>query len=141
MKKFLCCVLAVMLMLSLVACGGDINANVTEGSGETTQSTQSKNETMTMGQKIALKKAKSYLNTMAFSRDGLIKQLEFEGFSNEDSVFAVDNCNADWNEQAAKKAKSYLNTMAFSRDGLINQLEFEGFTTEQAEYGATANGY
>ena len=53
----------------------------------------------------------------------------------------LDNCGADWNEQAAKSAKSYLDFSSFSRSGLIKQLEYEGFTAEQAEYGATAVGY
>ncbi len=96
---------------------------------------------MTMGQRNALRKAESYLDMMAFSREGLIKQLEFEGFATEDAVFAVDRIGADWNEQAAKKAESYLDMMAFSRDGLIDQLEFEGFTYEEAVYGVAANGY
>ncbi|MDD3307247.1 MAG: Ltp family lipoprotein [Acetobacterium sp.] len=96
---------------------------------------------LTIGQKNALNKAKSYLDFSAFSHSGLITQLEYEGFSNEDSTYAVDNCGADWNEQAAKKAKSYLDFSSFSRDGLIDQLLYEGFTNEQAEYGATKVGY
>lgn len=95
----------------------------------------------TLGEKNALEKAHSYLSFSAFSKEGLIKQLNFEGFSAEEAQYAVDNCGADWNEQAALKAKSYLDFTSFSRSGLIKQLEFEGFTTEQAEYGATAVGY
>lgn len=83
----------------------------------------------------ALKKAESYLSIMAFSRSGLIEQLEYEKFSTEDAIYAVDNCKANWSEQALKKAKSYLSTMAFSQKGLIEQLEFEKFTSEQAKYG------
>jgi len=52
----------------------------------------------------------------------------------------VDNCGADWKEQAVKKAEQYLSVMSFSRDGLIGQLEFEGFTHEQAVYGVEQNG-
>lgn len=96
---------------------------------------------MTLGQKNALDKAESYLNYSSFSHSGLITQLEFEGFSNEDATYATDNCGADWNEQAAAKAKSYLDYSSFSKSGLIEQLEFEGFTTEQAEHGATEVGY
>lgn len=96
---------------------------------------------MTMAQKNALRSAKSYLDLTAFSRSGLIKQLEFEGYETEDATFAVDNCGADWNEQAVLKAKDYLEMTAFSRDGLIKQLEFEGFTHEEAVYGAEQNGY
>ena len=95
----------------------------------------------TMGQKNALGAAENYLSFMAFSRSGLIEQLEFEGYSIEDATFAVDNCGADWNEQAAKSAQNYLDMMSFSRQDLIDQLVFEGFTQEQAEYGVTAVGY
>ena len=94
-----------------------------------------------MGQKNALAKAKSYLNYSAFSYKGLIKQLEYEKFSTADATYAVDNCGADWFEQAAKKAKSYLSFTSFSRDGLIEQLEYDGFTHEQAVYGVEQNGY
>lgn len=95
----------------------------------------------TTGEKNAVKEAKSYLDYSAFSRSGLIKQLEFEGFSTEEATYAVDHVTVDWNEQAAKKAKSYLSFRAFSRSGLISQLEFEGFTAEEAEYGVSQNGY
>jgi hypothetical protein len=96
---------------------------------------------MTMGQKNALDKGKSYLDYSAFSYSGLIGQLEHEGFTTEDATFAADNCGADWNEQAAQKAQDYLDYSSFSRDGLIGQLEHEGFTAEQAEYGVSAVGY
>jgi hypothetical protein len=66
----------------------------------------------------------------------LIEQLEFEGYSHSEAVYAADNCGADWNEQAVKKAKQYLEHSSFSRSGLIDQLEFEGFTHSQAEYAA-----
>lgn len=89
----------------------------------------------------ALKQAGNYLRAMPFSYEGLIKQLQFEGYSYEAAVYAADNCGANWYEQAAKKAQSYLNVMAFSRQGLINQLLFEGFTYDQAEYGVTQVGY
>lgn len=90
----------------------------------------------TTGESNALRQANSYLSFMAFSRDGLIDQLEFEGYTSDEAVYAVDNCGANWNEQAVKKAKSYLGTMAFSRSGLIEQLEFEGFAEDEATYGA-----
>ena len=95
----------------------------------------------TTGQKNALRSAKSYLSIMPFSYEGLIHQLEFEKYTYEDAVYAADNCDANWYEQAAAKAKNYLDIMSFSRDQLIRQLEYEGFTHEQAVYGAEANGY
>ena len=90
---------------------------------------------LTTGQKNALASARSYLGYSAFSHDGLIGQLEYEGYTTEEATFAADNCGADWNEQALAKALSYLDYSAFSYTGLIGQLEYEKFTTEQATYG------
>ena len=92
-------------------------------------------ESVTVGMKNALNSAKAYLTFTAFSYEGLISQLEFEQYTYEEAVYAVDNCGADWNEQAQKSAKNYLSFTAFSYDGLIDQLEFEKFTPEQARYG------
>lgn len=78
---------------------------------------------------------------MAFSYEGLVEQLEFEGYSHSEAVYGADNCGANWYEQASKKAKEYLRVMPFSRSELIEQLEFEGFTYDQAVYGVEQNGY
>ncbi len=91
--------------------------------------------TPTQGELNALSKAQGYLRSSSFSYSGLIKQLEYEGFTVEEATYGADNCGADWNEQALNKAKSYLFSQAFSYSGLIDQLEFEGFTTEEATYG------
>lgn len=93
-----------------------------------------------VSQEQAIRKANEYLSFSAFSKSGLVGQLEFEGFSTEDAEFAVENIVVDWNEQAAKKAKSYLDISSFSRKSLIEQLEFEGFTAAEAEYGANSVG-
>ncbi|WP_330475821.1 Ltp family lipoprotein [Terrabacter sp. C0L_2] len=95
---------------------------------------------MTVSQEQAVSKAESYLEFTAFSRKGLIKQLQYEQFSKADATFAVDHISVNWNEQAAKKAQSYLDMMAFSRGSLINQLTFEGFTSAQAKYGVKSVG-
>jgi len=114
------------------------NSNLEEVSGE--KNVDKTESSITVSQINALAKAKVYLATMPFSYSGLIQQLEFDQFSNADAIYGADNCNANWDEQAAKKAKVYMSTMAFSRGGLINQLEFDGFTTTQAKYGANAVG-
>lgn len=88
----------------------------------------------------ARRTAASYLSYSAFSRAGLIKQLEFEGFSNADATYGADAQNANWNAQAAKAAKSYLSYSGFSRSGLIDQLIFEGYTLEQATFGVDSTG-
>ena len=94
----------------------------------------------TAGQENARGSAEGYLEYSAFSRKGLIGQLEYEGYSTKDATYAVDAVSPDWNEQAAKSAKDYLDTSSFSRSGLIEQLEYEGYTEQQAVYGVNQAG-
>ena len=95
----------------------------------------------TIGQENARESAENYLNSMSFSRSGLIEQLKFEGFSQADAEYGTDSMKADWNEQAALSAQNYLDSMSFSRSGLIDQLVFEGFSQAEAEYGVNAVGF
>lgn len=90
----------------------------------------------TTGEKNALRAANNYLRIMPFSYEGLIGQLEFEGYTKAEATYAANNCGADWKEQALRDAKNYLDITPFSYSGLIEQLEFEEYTTEQATYGA-----
>lgn len=112
----------------------NLGITVSDTEPEETENSASGKE-LTLGMQNALKKAESYLSVTAFSYNGLIEQLEYNGFTHEEAVFGADYCIADWNEQALKKAESYLNTTAFSYQGLIEQLEHEGFTSEEATYG------
>ncbi len=126
-------------------CSDSNNCGVLTNKPEESQScappVEEESDKATIGEKNALSKALSYLSIMPFSYSGLIKQLEYEGYTHQEAVYGVDNCGADWNEQAALKAQSYLDIMPFSREGLIEQLEYEGYTREQAEYGVQAVGY
>ena len=89
----------------------------------------------------ALKKGKEYIGITSFSHDGLIKQLKYDKFTDEQAAYAADNCGADWNEQAVGAAKDYLEFMNNpSHDELVDQLKYDGFTPDQAEYGATHAG-
>ena len=90
----------------------------------------------------ALQTAKEFLETMPFSRSGLISQLEFAGYSASESEYAADNSGADWNEMAVLSAESYLSSSDYSEKGLINLLESaaEGYTHDQAVYGVSVAG-
>ncbi len=94
----------------------------------------------TTAQENARESAESYLDMTAYSRSGLIEQLEFEGYSTKDATYGVDAQEADWNKQAAASAQNYLDMAAYSRSGLIEQLVFEGYTRKQAEHGVTKVG-
>src|SRR5690625_980837 len=94
----------------------------------------------TLSQQNAVSMAQDYLAYTAFSRSGLIDQLEFEGFDNDDATYAVDKLNVDWKEQAVRMAQNYLDYTSFSRSGLIDQLIFEGFSNEDATYAVDEIG-
>jgi|GEM_PF-7091875 len=98
-------------------------------------------ETETVSQRNATRAAQNYIDFIAFSRSGLIIQLEFEGFSQADASFAVANINVDWYEQAARMAQQYLDVMPFSAQGLVDQLEFSGFSPSQAIFGVSSAGF
>ena len=90
----------------------------------------------TVGEKNALKTAKQYLEFIPFSYEGLVKQLEYEGYTHSQAIYGADHCGANWKQEAVAMAKRYLEVSSFSYQGLIDQLEYEGFTHEQAVYGA-----
>lgn len=114
--------------------------SVSESTPDVTEPITEETSTETLAQSNAISTALNYLDFQAFSKQGLIEQLEFEGYSSADAQYAVDNIVVDWSEQAALKAAEYLNFQAFSRSGLIDQLEFEGFTRAQATFGVDAVG-
>ena len=88
----------------------------------------------------AKESAQSYLDMSGFSKKGLVKQLQFEGFKAADITAAMATMKVDWNAEAAESAKSYVDMSSFSRASLIKQLTFEGFTAKEAAFGATAAG-
>ena len=104
-------------------------------SNSTSTANASSADKATPGERNALERGLQYLEYSAFSYTGLVEQLEYEGYSHSEAIYAADHCGADWKEQAAKRAMDYLEYSAFSRAGLIEQLVFEGFTQAQAEYG------
>ena len=93
---------------------------------------------MTSGQENALQAGQNYVDTLAFSKAGLIQQLSSsagDGYSKADATFAANNVDADWNEEAVEAAQNYLDTMPMSQDALIQQLSSSAgdkFTPAQA---------
>lgn len=112
----------------------------TESSTPVTTAANDGKSSPTTGERNALQQANRYLRTFAFSYDGLIDQLKYEGYTDAEAVYAVDHCGADWDDQALEKAQQYLRSSAFSYSGLVDQLVFEGFTDAQATYGVDGCG-
>lgn len=94
----------------------------------------------TLSQRNARDAATNYLSIMSFSFAGLVEQLMYEGYSEDDAIYGASNCGADWDAQAQKAARQYLDIMPFSHSGLVDQLVHDGYTSEQAEAAVTAVG-
>lgn len=148
-KQFL--ILLVAFILIIIACNNmtyeNIKAkneeakkeiNIINGAEETPAVTvlndKETESNETISQRNAVKQAKSYIETMPFSKKELINQLIFNKYSKEDAKYAVNKLEIDYKIQAVRQAKSYLETMAFSKEELLHQLKFNGYTDEQAEY-------
>ena len=90
--------------------------------------------------KKALRKAKQYSDNLHMSKAGIYDQLvsEYgENMSKEAAQYAIDNVEADWEENALKKAESYANRSHMSKAGVYDQLisEYgEQFTDDEAQY-------
>jgi post-segregation antitoxin (ccd killing protein) len=101
---------------------------------------------LTVSQQNAVAAAKQYLQTSAFSKQGLIDQLDSsagDGYSVNDATMAVDSLTVNWDSEAAQAAKQYLQISAFSCQGMIQQLSSSAgdqYTQAQAQYGATKVG-
>jgi hypothetical protein len=139
--------LAVVIAFSSASNGGNPgtqlpNSGESPSSGEigTDSPVEESYANETAAQQNARESAESYLNSSAFSRSGLISQLEYEQYDLKDAEYAVDVLNVDWNDQAAKSAVRYLESSAFSESGLIGQLKYEGFSKKQATYGVSVSG-
>jgi hypothetical protein len=90
--------------------------------------------------KSALSKASFYADTMNMSKLAIYEQLvsEFgEKFSEEAAQYAMDNVEADWNENALVKAEFYQSTLEMSPSAIREQLVSgfgEKFTEAEADY-------
>ena len=99
-------------------------------------------DSLPIEKRSAIEKAQSYISCMPLSPNGLYDQLLFEGFSEEDSQFAIDHLIVDWDEMCYETAVSYVtNIGGFSKKSLIHQLEYDGFTKKQAKKAVKRLGY
>ena len=74
------------------------------------------------------------------SKRGIYDQLISEygdQFTPDEAQYAVDNIDADWNENALESARSYQRNLDMSKSEIYDQLVSEygdQFTSDQAHY-------
>ena len=99
-------------------------------------------DSLPIEKRSAIEMAQSYLSCMPLSPSGLYDQLLYEGFSEEDSQFAIEHLIVDWDEMCYETAVSYVtNIGGFSKKSLTHQLVYEGFTKKQAKKAVKRLGY
>src|SRR5699024_4049350 len=82
----------------------------------------------------------TYSDMMHMSKKGIYEQLTSEygeDFSDEAAQYAIENVEADWNQNALEKARSYQDDMAMSPNAIHDQLTSEygeQFTSSEADY-------
>lgn len=88
----------------------------------------------------ALRSAETYADMMHMSKAGIYDQLTSDygdQFTAEAAQYAIDNMEADWNNNALESAKTYQDMMDMSPAAIHDQLISDygdKFTPEQADY-------
>lgn len=90
---------------------------------------------VTQQDKDAVKSAKKYLdNPGGFSPDTLTEKLKKDHIPETSIDYALDNSDANWNEQAKTSAQEIKNSLGWTNEEITNTLVLSGFTDEQAQY-------
>ena len=99
-------------------------------------------DSLPIERRAAVEQAQNYISCMPFSTSGLYEQLLYDGFSKQDSEFAVNCLVVDWDEMCYETAVNYVrNVGGFSKKSLIHQLVYDGFTDKQAKKAVKRLGY
>lgn len=135
MKKWMCLLLALVTIFSLTACGEkaepkeETAANATQATGDTQPAQQ-----LTKEEQDALDYALALLETVAYSREGLISQMVHDGYEEAVAAAAADRTGLDWKAQAVRSAQECVLHLAVSRTGVAQMLEYERFTADETAY-------
>lgn len=112
----------------------------TSEAAESTPTSEAADAEVPTEHRSALTQAQNYSDLMHLSKAGLWDQLtsEYGGqFTEEAADYAVENVEADWQQNALEQGRSYQETMSMSPAAVYDQLvsEYGGqFTAEEAQY-------
>lgn len=151
MKKLLIALLMIALLTgyALIAMGSDESeTSETTKTGETevteTQETaEVQEQTPEEQQESALSHAKKTFASSSYSRSGVISALKKQGYTEEEAIYAADNCGANWKSNATTGAKTYARNNSqknwiyacYSEKATRSALSSDGFTSDEIDYG------
>ena len=97
------------------------NNNITYEMPDSDSGSQSGSQTAaaTENQQKALDKANEYVDTLPLSREGLIKQLEYDGYTTDVATYAADNCSTNWNKEAKEMAEQYMDSTTYTYKDMV----------------------
>lgn len=139
MKKRLCLLLVLVMVFALTACG-EKDEQTKDKIEDTTKETEilqpaeDDSQTLTREEQDALDHALELLQTIPYSREGLISQMVYDGYEETVAAAAADRTGLDWKEQAVKAAEEYVKYLPMSRTGLAQMLEYDRFTADEAAH-------
>ena len=116
---------------------GGIASQTTPQDSQSEQPAAEKQPARTAGQKQALAKAQTLVDSGPPSKDRLIVLLRAAGYSKADATFAANNVEVDWNQEAFQRGASFLADVQppLSKDAVFWLLTLlEQFTPGQARY-------
>lgn len=93
------------------------------------------------GHKNAYNTAKKRVDNDAMSRSAVYKDLINNGYSDEEALYAVDECGIDWNDSCYRYGKFRLKYNNFSKKQLETDLQGKGFEQSEIEYALDKLGY
>jgi len=95
---------------------------------------------LTIKQQQAKQAAEAAIASLPFSQSGLVEFLVYQGHSEEDATYAVEQLKEDWDAQADKAAAEYVATQRYTHNRLQEQLEYAGFRPSEAAHGVRSVG-
>ncbi|MFD7076003.1 Ltp family lipoprotein [Nocardioides sp. NPDC059952] len=137
MKHIIATIAVAVPLLFTTACAETTDGTAADGSS---QDENTKKPKYTSSQEAAIGAAQNYVDTMPFSRKGLVDQLSSpagDKYPKKDAVFAVNHIKVDWNAEAVEAVENYQATMPMSEQAMYDQLTSpagDKFTKKQADY-------
>lgn len=82
----------------------------------------------------ALEDAQRYIDQIAVSEQGVRNLLEYHKYSVDAVDYAIDNLDADYNEEARQSMENYRDDIELSKEETKQTLLDEGFSKDSVAY-------
>lgn len=117
------------------------NDIIKDETSENVKATEAKEIKNSDKEEACLKEAQEYIDDISgYSPKVLKMTLEYDGYTESEIDYAMDNIKVDWSIQAKKYCKDLLN-LEYTRQEAYSELVGWGFTSEEAKAAMAAVYY